>query len=159
MVYLGAIEFHKDGTIHFHVLCHIPRKYCSLLKKKWRHGHLDFQRSKKDPLDVRKISSYMKKGIHDPRLNEETHRYLWSRNLKRPVIFKFTNNDLPTWINDSNSELIFKEDSEYAFSYYQFITQLTEDEFQSYIESSDANQLHYLIEQMEMIQQQLGDVA
>lgn len=158
LVYLGVIEFHKDGDVHFHVLCHIPHKYCALLKKKWLHGYLDFKRSKKDPLSVRKIENYMRKGVYDPRLNNEKHRYLRSRGLKQPVIFKFTNSGLPTWINDSNSELIFKEESEYAFSYYQFITQLTEDEFQSYIESSDANHIYYLIEQMKMIQQ-LPDVA
>lgn len=159
MVYLGVIEFHQDGSVHFHILCHVSSEYCELLKKKWHHGYLDFQRSNEDPLSVQKIESYMRKGIHDPRLNQENHRYLASRNLKQPVIFKFTNNGLPTWINDNNSELKFKDNSEHGFTYYQFITRLTEDEFQSYIESSDANQLHYLIEQMEMIQQQLADVA
>lgn len=33
MRYIAVEEFHGDGTIHYHVLCHIPKKYESLLKK------------------------------------------------------------------------------------------------------------------------------
>lgn len=151
--YLGVIEFCKDGSIHLHVLCHIPRPYKALLKKKWQHGYLDFKRSNKNPLDVQKIASYMKKGIYDPRLNNENHRYLASRGLKKPTIFKFAGNGLPTWINEDNSELIYQGDSEYAFQYYQFITTLTEDEFQSYVESANEQELQFYIEQLELIQQ------
>lgn len=151
--YLGVQEYQKDGSIHFHVLCHIPRSYAVLLKKKWQHGHLDFKRSNKNPLDVQKIASYMKKGIYDSRLNNENHRYLASRGLKKPKIFKFVGNGLPTWINENNSELIYQGDSEYAFQYYQFITNLTEDEFQSYVESANEQELQFYIEQLELIQQ------
>lgn len=95
----------------------------------------------------------MRKGIHDPRLNNENHRYLVSRGLDKPKIFKFIGKGLPTWINENNSELLYKEDSKYASQYFQFITTLTEDEFQSYVESSNDEELQYLIEQMELIQQ------
>lgn len=151
--YLGVQEYHKDGSIHFHVLCHIPHQYKALLKKKWQHGNLDFKRSNKDPLDIQKIASYMKKGIYDSRLNNEKHRYLASRGLNKPTIYKYISKGLPTWINEVNSTLLYKEDSEYAFQYFQFITQLSEDEIQSYVESANDAKLHYLIEQMEMIQQ------
>ncbi|MFF3102997.1 rolling circle replication-associated protein [Viridibacillus arvi] len=151
--YLGVQEYHRDGSIHFHVLCHIPRQYKALLKKKWQHGNLDFKRSNKDPLEVQKIANYMKKGIFDPRLNNENHRYLASRGLNKPKTFKFTSPSFPTWINESNSELLYKEESEYAFTYYQFITSLTEDEFQSYVESSKEQELQYYIEQLKLIQQ------
>lgn len=151
--YLGVIEFHKDGSVHLHILCHIPRSYTNLLKKKWKHGHLDFKRSKKNPLDVKKIASYMRKGIHDPRLNSENHRYLASRGLEKPKIFKFVGDGLPVWINKNNSELVYQNASEYGFQYYQFFTELTEDELQAYIEHADGANLQYLIEQMEMIQQ------
>lgn len=150
--YLGVIEFHKGGSIHFHVLCHIPRSYAALLKKKWQHGHLDFKRPKKNPLDVKKIASYMRKGIHDPRLNSEKHRYLASRGLKKPKIFKFVDDGLPIWINGNNSELVYQNASEYGFQYYQFFTELNEDELLAYIENADSANLQYLIEQMEMIQ-------
>lgn len=150
--YLGVQEFHKDGSIHFHVLCHIPRQYKALLKNKWQHGNLDFKRSNKDPLDIQKIANYMKKGIYDERLNNEKHRYLASRGLNKPKVFKFTSHSFPQWINENNSTLLYKEDSDYAFQYFQYITTLTEDQFQSYVESAKEDELHYLIEQMEMIQ-------
>ena len=152
-VYLGAIEFHQDGSVHFHVLCHIPRKYRELLKAKWHHGHLDFRRSYQNPLSVRKIANYTKKGMFDCRLDGQKHRYLWSRNLKKSLTFEFTNNGLPAWINEQNSELIFNKNYEYGFRYYQFMTTLTEDNFQAYIESADADYLQYLTEQLQMIQQ------
>ena len=55
--YLGVQEYHKDGSIHFHVLCHIPNQHKALLKKKWQHSNLDFKRSNNDPLEVLKIAN------------------------------------------------------------------------------------------------------
>ncbi len=151
--YLGAQEFHEDGSIHFHILCHIPQQYDELLKRKWQHGYLDFERSNGSPLDVRRIANYLKKGMRDERLNNGRPRYLASRGLVQTKVFTFIGKGRPTWINESNSDLIYNEDSDYAFQHYKYITSLNEDDLQAYIESANEHELQYLIEQMQMIQQ------
>lgn len=154
MRYLGVEEFHEDDSIHYHVLCHIPSEYEHLLKKKWKYGYLDYKHALGNPFnDVPAIANYMQKGIRDPRLNNGKRRYLSSKNLNKPKLFRFYDIGLPSWINESNSRLLYQDNSEYAFQYYQFLTTLTEDDFYAYIESIDAKELQYLVEQMEMIQQ------
>lgn len=138
MRYLGVIEFQKSGAVHFHVLCHIPREYKALLTKKWQHGHLDFKQSDKNPISVQKIESYLNKGINDPRLQGEKHRYLASRGLEQSQVFAYTSNHPPHWLNEENSKLLYNKDSKYAFSYYQYITSLTPEEFEAYVEQADS---------------------
>lgn len=137
MRYLGVIEFHDSGNIHFHILCHIPRIYSDTLQKKWQHGHLDFRRSAKDPLAVRKINNYLKKGIYDARLQNEKQRYLSSRNLKRTVQFTMIDDQFPEWL-EKNGEFITNPPSQYGFDYYEYSTTLSEEEFAAYFDSTNS---------------------
>lgn len=41
--YVGAIEFQKNGNIHFHLLCRIPKQYKKLLQSKWKYGGLHYE--------------------------------------------------------------------------------------------------------------------
>lgn len=96
----------------------------------------------------------MKKGIYDPRLNNQKYRYLPSRGLNKPIEYKFISNHFPDWLQ-KNSDLIYEEESQYGFYYAQYITSLTEDDFQSYVESANDKELQYLLEQMQLIQQEI----
>lgn len=152
--YLGVEEFHDNGCIHFHILCHIPREYESLLKKKWKHGHLDFRRSYGMNFeDVPKIANYLAKGIYDPRLNNQKQRYLASRGLNNRREFTTISDHIPKCVNENNSKLILEYESEYGFKHLEYLTSLTEDDFENYLENANDKELMYMKQQFELVQQ------
>lgn len=149
--YLGVLEFHENGHVHFHILCHIPLRYKELLESKWVHGHLDCKRSTKNPLSTRKIANYLKKGIFDKKLDNEKHRYLRSRNLEVPIVVTTISDKLQQFIHTHNSELIYTFDHEYGFTYSQYITDLTADDLNAFAESGNEDELLSILDKLKSI--------
>lgn len=154
--YLGVQEFHNNGHIHFHILCHLPKRFNPIVKTKWKHGHADLRHSKKDPLSTKKIANYLSKGIFDDRLANEKHRYLWSRGLKKPIIFTVESNKIKDYLLQRKSEIWYSYESEYGFRHTAFISEVTRDELESFAANEVEADVLMMLEKLETINESRG---
>lgn len=80
--YMGVIEMGKKGRLHHHLLIEggLDR---DTMEQLWRHGYANCDRIQGGGLAA--LAKYMTKGFEAKR-EKGRHKYLYSRNLKQPVI-------------------------------------------------------------------------
>lgn len=150
--YVGAIEFQRNGNVHFHILCRIPKEFRKLLKSKWKHGNLHYEQSYGSALDAPKIASYLTKGIHDDRLSAGKKRFLGGRYLERPTILTFKSRKILDFLLQRNGQILDKFKSSYGFTFTALLTDATIDELESFAESENEELELSLLEKFESIQ-------
>lgn len=92
--YLGVTEFQDEsrkGAIHYHLVCNLTDIPTKTIQGLWTYGWVNKLSSTSEPTNNEKMSNYLYKSIHDPRLNGYK-RYFHSHGLEKP--FTFEVNDL-----------------------------------------------------------------
>ncbi|QHT45581.1 hypothetical protein M662_03325 [Bacillus sp. SB49] len=89
--YIGVTEFQdqRNGAIHYHLVCNLNTVNRLKVEELWGNGWVNLQQVVASPTDNEKISSYMKKGISDPRLNKRK-KYFRSQHLEKPIYIDLT---------------------------------------------------------------------
>ncbi|KGR89567.1 hypothetical protein CD30_16335 [Ureibacillus massiliensis 4400831 = CIP 108448 = CCUG 49529] len=151
--YVGAIEFQKNGRIHFHILCRIPKQFKKLVSSKWKHGGLHFKCSIGDALDAPNIANYLNKDIHDDRLPLGKKRFLGGRGLDRPVVMKFTSRKIIDFLLQRNGAVLHQFESKHGFTYTALLSDATIDELEAFAEAENEDLILDMLEKLESISQ------
>lgn len=91
--YIGVIEFqdeHRNGAIHFHLVCNITKMHRTELQAIWGLGFVHRKYNKASATTNQKIVHYLEKGIRDIRL-ANYKKFLRSQNLKETTVIKNVN--------------------------------------------------------------------
>ena len=130
--YVGVVEFQRNGRIHFHILCRIPKEFVPLLRSKWTYGGLHYCMEYGSAEDNVKIASYLSKGIYDECLPRGRKRYLGGYGLERPVHLKFTSRKIIDFLLTRNGKIVFKFESLNGFMLTALVTDATIDELENF---------------------------
>lgn len=122
--YICVPEFHKSGIVHYHLLTNIDINDKNLIYsqednpkfkhiKYWNDGFTSVEIIKGDPKKIiGYIAKYMTKDIDNRLFNR--HRYLYSRNLKKPIVsyLDLSNNKHFELYNNmlSNKKIIYENE-------------------------------------------------
>lgn len=135
--YVGVIEFHDNGRIHFHILCRIPKEYIQFVQSKWPYGYIHYAQKNDSAENAPQIASYLSKGIYDERLARGTKRYLGGYGLKRPVVLKFTSRKIIDYLVSRNGEIMTCLPSPNGFTTTLLATQATISELEQLAEAEN----------------------
>lgn len=150
--YVGVIEFQRNGRIHFHVLCRIPKQFTKLLKSKWTYGGLHYREQYGTAEDNLKIASYLSKGIYDERLPRGKKRFLGGHGLERPVRLKFKSHKIIDFLLQRNGKILNNFESPYGFTTTVLVTDAAIDELESFAAAQNEELTLELLEKLESIQ-------
>lgn len=107
--YVGAIEFQKNGRIHFYI------EFKNLVSSKWKYGGMHYEFSHGSAEDTPKIASYLNKGIHDDQLPLGKKHFLSGRGLDRPVVMKLKSRKIIYFFLLRNGHVLQSYESKHSF--------------------------------------------
>lgn len=151
--YVGAIEFQKNGNVHFHILCRIPKEFKRLLKSKWTYGGLHYKNNHGSAEDSPKISSYLTKDIHDDRLPSGKRRFLGGHGLDRPVVLKFNSRKIIDFLLQRNGQVLrIYENEDYNYTVTSLLSDATIDELEQFAVTENEDLDISMLAKLESIQ-------